>query len=76
MIYGEEINELVLQQMGESKNGIFGYRFKYGATGMYSFGNGYYYFSQSAKDPEMGEYTNVVLYRMSNDSQNLFEIVE
>lgn len=74
--YGEEISELTLLQNEKSEDGIFGYRFKYGATGMYAFGNGYYYFSQSAEDREKGQFTNVVLYRISNDPQNPFVIVE
>lgn len=74
-LYGEEISELSLLREGECNNDIYGYRFKYGATGMYSFGNGYYYFSQSANDPEKGEYTNVVLYHATNDRFMPFEIV-
>ena len=74
--YGDEISELSLLAKGECSDGIYGYRFKYGATGMYSFGNGYYYFSQSAMDFEKGQYTNIVMYRSTNDETMPFEIVE
>jgi len=74
--YGEEISELSLFRAGENNNGIYGYRFKYGATGVCSLGNGFYYFSQSAEDPEKGQYTNVVLYRATKDNVAPFEIVE
>ncbi|MBQ9132024.1 MAG: hypothetical protein IJX62_06110 [Clostridia bacterium] len=54
-VYDEMIETLSLE--GE---GIY---FPYGSTGLYAFGNGYYYFSQHGKHETLGQYTNAVLYR-------------
>lgn len=63
--YNEEISELPL-----SSEGIY---FPYGSTGMYAFGDGQYYFSQPGYDKELGQYTNVVLYRAESGS---FQVVK
>lgn len=64
LAYGEVIDEL--QLAGAS-------HFLLGATGMASLGDGYYYFSDHAKDPKHGQYTNVLLYRASADAVAFFE---
>ncbi len=48
--------------MYDDDTGIYGLRFKYGATGMISLGDGYFYFSEDGKDSN-GYFTNVCLYR-------------
>lgn len=70
---GEPIHELFVKQAGLSENGIYGNRFPYGSTGMYAFGNGYYYFSQNGRDPEKGEFAEVVLYKATGDPKAPFE---
>ena len=69
---GEPIRELSLKSAGLQKNGIYGNNFPYGATGIYAFGNGFYYFSESGCD-ENGQFTNVCLYRATNDPSDPFE---
>ena len=71
---GERIVELTLKQEGLCENGIWGNNFPYGATGIYSFGNGYYYFSENGSD-EQGQYTNVCLYRATGRADEPFEKV-
>ncbi len=44
------------------QDGISGYPFAYGSTGLYSFGDGRYYISHEGRC-EKGEYTDVYLYR-------------
>lgn len=66
--YGEEIMELPL-----SGSGIY---FPHGTTGIYAFGNGLYYFSQPGRDTERGQYTNVVLYRASEEDGTPFTVAE
>lgn len=46
----------------DEKSGVRGYYFPYGATGMISLGDGYFYFSQNYKN-ENGYGTNVKLYQ-------------
>ena len=66
--YGEEISVLPL-----CNEGIY---FPYGSTGVYSFGNGYYYFSHPGYDKDHGHYSNAVLYKATNSDTSPFEIVE
>ena len=68
---GEPIRELSLKREGLSENGIYGNNFPHGSTGIYSFGNGYYYFSESGCDGE-GQYANVWLYRATDDPTDPF----
>ncbi|MBQ9802658.1 MAG: hypothetical protein IJW51_06285 [Clostridia bacterium] len=63
-VYGEEISELPL-----SRRGIY---FPYGATGMYAFGDGRYYFSRAGQHEQLGQYTNAVLYRATSEDEAPF----
>ena len=58
---GEPIREVFLR--GASAGETPGSRFPLGATGMYSFGNGLWYFSEDGRDPVRGHYTRLRLYR-------------
>ena len=61
--------ELFLAKVGEydAKSGIYGYNFPYGATGIISLGDGYFYFSQNYKnDDGFGSY--ITLYRYSKEN--------
>ena len=62
--YREEISCLTLA--GQS-------HFPFGSTGMCALGDGRYYFSESGKHPEYGQYTNVTLWRATGDSSAPFE---
>jgi len=57
--YGEEIQTLTLAASG---------RFELGATGIFAFGDGYYYFSKAGKDAERGQYSNIILYKAADGS--------
>ncbi|MBP3369764.1 MAG: hypothetical protein J6L85_03330 [Clostridia bacterium] len=72
---GEPIRELSLKREGLCEGEIYGNNFPYGATGVYSFGNGYYYFS-AAGNNNGEQYTNVYLYRATGDPSDPFERVE
>ena len=62
--YGEEISLLTLA--GQSD-------FPHGSTGMCALGDGRCYFSETGKDPERGQYTNVTLWRATGDPAAPFE---
>jgi hypothetical protein len=62
--YLEEGETLSLAEMGEqdAASGVRGWYFKYGTTGLHSFGDGYFYISHDGRD-ENGWFTNVKLYK-------------
>ena len=62
--YGEDIDCLALA--GQSY-------FPFGSTGMCALGDGRYYFSQSGKHPEHGQYTEATLWRATGDPDQPFE---
>ena len=72
---GEEILELSLKREGLSEGEIYGNNFPLGSTGIYSFGNGYYYFSAPGRDDE-GQFTRLYLYRATSDPADPFVKVE
>ncbi len=51
-------------------------RFPHGSTGMFAVGDGRYYFSEAARDPEHGQYTNVTLWRATGEPDAPFERIE
>ena len=51
-------------------------RFAHGSTGMCALGDGRYYFSEAAKDPEQGQYTLLTLWRATCKSDAPFERIE
>ena len=73
--YLEEGDVLSLAEMGEQdeKTGVRGWYFKYGTTGLHSFGDGYFYISHDGRD-ENGWFTNVKLYKW--DGVNPMALVE
>ena len=62
--YGEEIDCLSLASNSD---------YPHGATGMCALGDGRYYFSEAGKHPEYGQYTNVTLWRATNNPETPFE---
>lgn len=71
----EEGEVLTLAPLGlyDKASGTYGWYFHWGTTGMYSFGDGTYYFSQDGRD-ERGWYTDINLYRWNGTDP--FEIAE
>lgn len=65
----EQGKTLTLASVGvrDEKTGICGIRFPYGATGMQSLGDGYFYFSKDFRN-ESGCGTNVALFRFEKDT--------
>ena len=70
---GERGLVLTLKDTGLRENGISGIEFGCGSTGLHSFGDGNFYVSKSFRDEEMGQATNVCLYRLLTDSKWNFE---
>jgi hypothetical protein len=60
----DEGETLSLLEEGNFSNGIYGWNFKYGATGMCPVGDGYFYLSENRKDKKTGEQASTLrLYR-------------
>lgn len=64
----------------DETSGIYAWDFPYGQTGVYSLGNGYFYFSEDASLPVNGGtyhlHTSVLrLYRYTGEAPNGFELV-
>ncbi|MBQ8350718.1 MAG: hypothetical protein IJY20_01575 [Clostridia bacterium] len=74
-VTGEPIRELTLKKVGHRQGEVFGNWFPYGSTGTYATGTGYYYFSRHGGDAE-GQYTNLHLYRATDDPCDPFAIAE
>lgn len=60
--HGEKGKVLSLKKVGFMENGIYGYRFPYGQTGMCSLGDGRFYFSEN-RDSDGCYESNICLYR-------------
>lgn len=75
---GEEGHVLQLAEMGnyDQKSGVYGWHFKWGATGIHSLGNGYFYISQNGIANNKKQYCKLQLYRWSGNTPNPFEEVE
>lgn len=63
----EKVKMLTLKRCGNEKNGIYGYDFPYGSTGLYSFGDGNYLISEEGSDVK-GQYSNIYLYKFSEET--------
>ena len=60
----------------DDASGIRGWKFKYGATGLLSLGDGYWYISENGKTPDKKQYTTLRLYRWTGADAGPFEPVE
>lgn len=68
---------LSLLPAGNSAGDIYGWNFKWGATGLCPLGGGYFYISQNARSKETGEQsTTVRLYEWTGDAASPFRLVE
>lgn len=65
---------MFLREKGLCKNGIYGYNFPYGSTGMIALGGGYFYFSEDhSKNREFS--SDIRLYRYTDQEERPFEPV-
>lgn len=61
----------------DEATGIHGWRFKWGSTGLFPMGNGYWYISENKKDKETGTHSCTArLYRWTGDAKSPFAIVK
>ncbi|MBP3333720.1 MAG: hypothetical protein J6M35_06710 [Clostridia bacterium] len=73
--HGGEIGKVLsLKEAGFCENGIYGYTFPHGSTGICSLGGGYFYISEPGD--ENGEFfSNIYLYRYTGENDMTFERV-
>lgn len=69
---GEKGKILKLSEVGICENGIYGYRFPYGKTGMCSLGDGRFYFSEN-RDGELFHESDICLYEYTGKCPEGFE---
>ena len=55
---------------------VYGWHFKYGATGLCSLGNDLFYISHNGKTKDKKQFTNVKLYRYVGTEKTPFELVK
>ena len=68
--------QLVKSGLYDAKSGIYGWSFKWGATGIFSLGNGYFYISQNGVTENKKQYCNLQLYQWTGEVHNPFEEVK
>ena len=73
--YGEKCKVLKLQETGLCESGIYGYRFPFGQTGMFSLGDGRFYFSENHDiyGAEESHESDICLYRYTGEGPWGFE---
>lgn len=76
--YGEKLKTLDLKETGMQENGIHGYEFLHGSTGMISLGDGTFYFSENYDEWEgEGRHSSeICLYTYTGKIPSPFEKVE
>lgn len=62
----DDVKMLTLKDYGNENNGIYGYQFKYGTTGLYSYGDGNYLISEENSNIH-GQYSNINLYNFDKE---------
>lgn len=69
---------LTLLQDGlyDAASGIYGWEFKQGQTGFFSFDNGYFYICHSESAPDGAQNGTIHLYQWTGESPNPFRLVE
>lgn len=75
---GEKGKVLQLAKAGsyDVKTNTYGWHFKWGATGIHSLGNGYFYISENGTTKEKKQYCNLQLYRWTGNPDIPFEKVK
>lgn len=69
------VASLVHAGLHDDKSGIYGWEFPYGSTGIFSLGNGYFYFSQDRREAS-GYSSTIRLYQWTGKAPSPFELVE
>lgn len=65
--------KLTLSDNGEHQDGLVGWNFPYGSTGIHAFGNGWYYISENYKDPATGgQASHITLYKLYGANKTPF----
>ncbi len=72
----EKVLQLAKAGMYDEKSGIHGWKFNWGATGLHSLQNGYFYISQNGVTKEKKQYSKLQLYRWTGDVSAPFEEVK
>ncbi len=75
---GEKGKVLQLAKAGmfDKGSGVYGWQFEWGATGMHSLGNGYFYISQNGATTDKKQYCKLQLYRWTGQASSPFEEVK
>lgn len=68
-----KVLQLAKAGMHDEKSGIYGWHYKWGATGIHSLGNGYFYISQNGVTSNKKQYCNLQLYRWTGKASSPFE---
>jgi len=68
--------QLAKAGMHDGKSGIYGWHYQWGATGIHSLGNGYFYISQNGVAENKKQYCNLQLYRWTGEAGNPFAEVK
>ncbi len=71
-VSGETVSFLTLKKQKNGEDGIF---FHYGSTGMFSLGDGRFYFSRHFRHKKHGQATRVQLYKRTENAKNKFKKV-
>ncbi len=68
-----KVLQLAKAGMHDEESGVYGWYFKWGATGIHSLGEGYFYVSQSGVTKDKKQYCNLQLYRWTGLASEPFE---
>lgn len=71
----EKVLTIALSRAGEYQQGIYGWRFPWGSTGLCAVGNGYFYISRNWKSTDDTQNCNARLYHFVNDPSIVFSPV-
>jgi len=75
---GEKGKVLQLAEAGmhDEKSGVYGWFYKWGATGMHDLGNGYFYISRNGVTKNKAQYCDLRLYHWTGQASGPFEEVQ
>ncbi len=68
-----KVLQLAKTGIHDERSGVNGWHYQWGATGMHSLGNGYFYISQNGVAENKKQYCNLQLYRWTGGSSSPFE---
>ena len=72
-----EVLSLLPEGLYDAASDTYGWKFKWGTTGLCPLGDGYFYISHNAKDKQTGKQSSTVhLYKWTGDPDKAFEAVE